>query len=38
MHGRVASIEPQALTARAAGLTIRVVASGEAGIEVASWR
>jgi hypothetical protein len=38
MHGRVASIEPQALHARPEGITIRVVATGEAGIDVASWR
>ena len=38
MHGRVASIEPQAVRARAAGLMIRVVASGEASVDVASWR
>jgi len=38
MHGRVASIEPEALLARTEGITIRVVATGEAGIDVASWR
>jgi len=38
MRGRVASIEPQSLHARPEGLVIRVVATGEAGIDVASWR
>ena len=38
MHGRVVSIEPRSLSARAEGLTIRVVATGEASIDVASWR
>jgi len=38
MRGRVASIEPRALLQRTEGLTIRVVATGEASIDVASWR
>ncbi len=38
MHGRVVSIEPRSLSARAEGLVIRVVATGEASIDVASWR
>jgi len=38
MHGRVASIEPDALLARPEGLVIRIVATGEASVEVASWR
>ena len=38
MRGKVASIEPQALLARAEGLVIRVVATGEASVDVASWR
>ena len=38
MRGRVASIEPSALIARAEGIVIRVVATGEASVDVASWR
>lgn len=38
MHGRVASIEPVSLIARPEGLTIRVVATGEASVEVSAWR
>jgi hypothetical protein len=38
MHGRVTSIEPRSVVARAEGLTIRVVATGEASVEVAAWR
>jgi hypothetical protein len=38
MRARVASIEPVSVVARAAGLTIRVVATGEARIDVSSWR
>jgi hypothetical protein len=38
MHGRVASIEPVSLTARPEGITIRVVATGEASVDVIAWR
>jgi len=38
MHGRVVSIEPRSLSARSEGLVILVVATGEASIDVASWR
>jgi hypothetical protein len=38
MHGRVASIEPQGLLVRPEGIVIRIVATGEASVDVASWR
>ena len=38
MHGRVATIEPQGLLARPEGVVIRIVATGEASVDVASWR
>ena len=38
MHGKVASIEPQGVLARPEGIVIRIVATGEASVDVASWR
>jgi len=38
MHGRVTSIEPKAIAIRGDGLTIRIVATGDASVDVTSWQ
>jgi len=37
MHCRVATIEPQAITVKPEGLVLRIVATGDASIDVNSW-
>jgi hypothetical protein len=38
MHGRVASIEPRGIKTSREGVVLQIVATGEASVDVASWR
>lgn len=38
MHGRVASIAPESVMLRSEGVVIRVVATGEASVDVSAWK